>query len=209
MVNAPVCGTGDRGFESHLPPHLYIGPWPSGKAPDFDSGIRKFESCRSSQVKKQLSDFESCFFDGFYIWFNKEKKEEYYSTTLYLYGANREVDYENRLFKIEYTGKEPKNKIKQEEGLKYLGNTYCPYVERFGIFLLKFLNANLETYQSAYETFFYAYGFEILKDIDKDYIVKLRGKYDSDDEYLKEMERLAKKKVQQKLIMKDKNKIKH
>ena len=23
MVNAPVCGTGDRGFESHLPPHTF------------------------------------------------------------------------------------------------------------------------------------------------------------------------------------------
>ena len=130
------------------------------------------------------------FFDSFYIWFNKDKKEEYYSTPLYLYGTNREVDYENRLFKIEYTGKEPKNKTKQEEGLKYPGNTYCPYVERFGMFLLRFLNSNLETYQSAYETFFYAYGFEILKDIDIDYNVELRGKYDTDDEYLKEMEKI-------------------
>ena len=26
LVRAPVCGTGGRGFESHLPPHLiYIG----------------------------------------------------------------------------------------------------------------------------------------------------------------------------------------
>ena len=23
LVNAPVCGTGDRGFESHLPPHTF------------------------------------------------------------------------------------------------------------------------------------------------------------------------------------------
>ena len=50
LVNAPVCGTGDRGFESHLPPHKkYIGPQPSGKAPDFDSGMRVFESHRPSQ----------------------------------------------------------------------------------------------------------------------------------------------------------------
>ena len=42
LVRAPVCGTGGRGFESHYPPHLYIlciGLSPSGKAPDFDSGI--------------------------------------------------------------------------------------------------------------------------------------------------------------------------
>ena len=23
VVNAPVCGTGDRGFKSHLPPHIF------------------------------------------------------------------------------------------------------------------------------------------------------------------------------------------
>ena len=40
---APVCGTGCRGFESHRSPHLGISP--SGKAPHFDCGIRRFESC--------------------------------------------------------------------------------------------------------------------------------------------------------------------
>lgn len=58
---------------------------------------------------------------------------------------------------------------------------YFPYVERFGMFLLRFLNANLETYGSAYETFFFAYGFEILKDIDEDYTFELKGKYENDE----------------------------
>lgn len=34
-------------------------------------------------------------------------------------------------------------------------------IERFGL-LLRFLNANLFTYETAYKDFFYAYGFEIL-----------------------------------------------
>ena len=74
MVNASDCGSEDRGFESHHSPHTkdafpgatgrgrrkskidrfhlpagYIGMSPSGKAPDFDSGIRRFESCHPSQ----------------------------------------------------------------------------------------------------------------------------------------------------------------
>ena len=67
---------------------------------------------------------------------------------------------------------------------------YFPYVERFGMFLLRFLNANLETYESAYETFFFAYGFEILKDIDENYTFELKGKYENDEVYLKQMEKI-------------------
>mgnify|MGYP003610812604 CR=1 FL=1 len=39
---------------------------------------------------------EKSFFDSFYIWFNKEKREEYYSTPLYLYSVNRKDDFENK-----------------------------------------------------------------------------------------------------------------
>ena len=67
---------------------------------------------------------------------------------------------------------------------------YFPYVERLGMFLLRCLNANLETYESAYETFFFAYGFEILKDIDEDYYFELKGKYENDEVYLKQMEKI-------------------
>lgn len=133
---------------------------------------------------------EKSFFDSFYIWFNKEKREEYYSTPLYLYSVNRKDDFENRLLTLEFDKNEVKGRVKEEQGLKYPGNMYFPYVERFGMFLLRFLNANLENYESAYETFFYAYGFEILKDLDENYKFELKGKYENDEVYLKQMEKI-------------------
>ena len=73
LVRAPDCGSGGRGFESHHSPHysqkkeggsceifsgfrllkltvhrLTVGCSQVGKAPDFDSGIRRFESCHPS-----------------------------------------------------------------------------------------------------------------------------------------------------------------
>ena len=45
MLQYPVC-----------PGHgAYIGMSPSGKAPDFDSGIRRFESCHPSQINDPLA----------------------------------------------------------------------------------------------------------------------------------------------------------
>ena len=133
---------------------------------------------------------EKSFFDSFYIWFNKEKREEYYSTPLYLYSVNRKDDFVNRLLTLEFDKNEVKGRVKEEQGLKYPGNMYFPYVERFGMFLLRFLNANLKTYESAYETFFFAYGFEILKDLDENYKFELKGKYENDEVYLKQMEKI-------------------
>ncbi len=48
LVRASDCGPEGRGFDSHLPPHYNFGVSPSGKAPDFDSGIRRFKSCHPS-----------------------------------------------------------------------------------------------------------------------------------------------------------------
>ena len=45
LANAPDCGSGDRGFESHYPPFFNaIGLSPSGKAQHFDCCMRWFES---------------------------------------------------------------------------------------------------------------------------------------------------------------------
>ncbi len=150
--------------------------------------IVNYEFGGNIEMKANLP--ENKFFDSFYIWFNKEKREEYYSTPLYLYSVNKKDDFENRLVTLYFDKSEIKGRTKEEQGLKYPGNLYFPYVERFGMLLLKFLNANLETYQVAYETFFFAYGFEILKDIDENYTFELKGKYENDEVYLKQMEKI-------------------
>ena len=72
LVSAPDCGSGGRGFESLHPPHSFlqasplaglevslppynIGVSPSGKATDFDSVTRRFESCHPSQIRPASS----------------------------------------------------------------------------------------------------------------------------------------------------------
>ena len=97
------------------------------------------------------------FFEGFYIWFDKEKKEEYYGTPLYLYNVDTKVDTEKRQVKLFL-------KKTKFDGLKYPGILYFPYTENFGTMLMMFLNADFSNFEKAYKTFFYAYGFELLKE---------------------------------------------
>lgn len=83
-----------------------------------------------------------------------------------------------------------KENEKTDMGLKQPGVLYFPYVEKLGLLLLRFLNADLYTYETAYKDFFYAYGFEILKDIDEDYNFELNGKYEDDNTYLEETKKI-------------------
>lgn len=66
----------------------------------------------SIEMKANLP--EKNFFDSFYIWFNKEKREEYYSTPLYLYSVNRKDDFENRLLTLYFDKKEVERRTKEE-----------------------------------------------------------------------------------------------
>ena len=139
-------------------------------------------------------------FEDFYIWFNKDEKLEYYSTPLYFYKADFSFDFADN-------DKSKKNKnglnngggtrfIKWKEsertdmGLKNPGILYFPFVERFGLLLLRFLNADLSTYESAYKDFFYAYGFEILRDVDEYSDFELKSKYGDDETYLQETKKI-------------------
>ncbi len=41
---------------------------------------------------------------------------------------------------------------------------YIHYVENIGAMLINFLNADFTNYETAYNTFFYAYGYELVKE---------------------------------------------
>lgn len=123
---------------------------------------------------------EVTFFDDFYFWFNTETKKEYYATPLYFYKADYHLDTENKLREVFY-----KEKEKTDNGLKHPASLYFPFHERFGLMLLRFLNADLSNYEMANKTFFYAYGFEILKNLDENYKFELNNNYGSNENYLK------------------------
>lgn len=128
---------------------------------------------------------EVTFFDDFYFWFNTETKKEYYATPLYFYKADFHMDTENKLLEVYY-----KEKEKTDNGLKHPASIYFPFHEKFGLLLLRFLNSDLSNYETANKTFFYAYGFEILKDLDKDYKFELSNNYGSNENYLKAINKI-------------------
>ena len=123
---------------------------------------------------------EVAFFEDFYFWFNTETKIEYYATPLYFYKASFDLDNINGVRDVYY-----KEAELTDNGLKHPASMYFPFHEKFGLLLLRFLNADLSNYEIANKTFFYAYGFEILRDLDRKYKVELKQNYGSNEEYLK------------------------
>ena len=123
---------------------------------------------------------EVSFFNDFYFWFNTETKKEYYATPLYFYKADFHLDTKNRLREVYY-----KETESTDNGIKHPANLYYPFNEKFGLLLLRFLNADFSNYETANKTFFYAYGFEILRDLDEFYKFELKNNYKSNENYLK------------------------
>ena len=123
---------------------------------------------------------EVTFFEDFYFWFNLDTKKEYYATPLYFYKADFHLDYDNKIRDVYYKETEV-----TDNGLKHPASLYFPFHEKLGMLLLRFLNADLSNFETANKTFFYAYGFEVLRDLDNNYKFELKQNYGSNEEYLK------------------------
>lgn len=119
--------------------------------------------------------------DSFNIWFNKEKRKEFYTTSVILYKTTFNHIYNNKFSNII---------LKSNEATKEIyftsANFNAPFEESYGTLLIKFLNANFSSFVTAYDTFFCFYGFSILEEFYKN-IPKARL-FKSEDDFLKTYE---------------------
>ena len=75
------------------------------------------------------------FSEGFYIWFNPEAKEEYYSTPMYLYKIDTYNDMDNHRRKIIQESDFYKHKpSKKESAPKHPTSIYVPYMNNLACF---------------------------------------------------------------------------
>lgn len=132
---------------------------------------------------------ENAFFDGFYLWFNIQEKEQYYATPLYLYSTVRRDEYDNKKMFIELQKDISTLKpSKKEEVLKHPATIYIHYAESMGMLLIRLLNADFSSFESSYNTFFYAYGFELVKEYTA--YVKLESRYNSEVEFVEFLKKI-------------------
>lgn len=105
-------------------------------------------------------------FEGFYIWFDFEEKKEYFATPSYLYGVIRKQNKgdETRVYlELEQDIFKKKPDKKKREWRKQPSTIYIHYAESIGMLLINLLNADFSDFESAYTTFLYAYGLELIK----------------------------------------------
>ena len=106
-------------------------------------------------------------YEDFYMWFDLEEKKEHYATPLYLYQVKRDRINPNDETKLYLKLEKDISKVKagkDKEVIRHPSTIYIHYVENLGAMLINFLNADFTNYETAYNTFFYAYGYELVKD---------------------------------------------
>ena len=120
---------------------------------------------------------------GFSIWFNQKEKSEYYVTPLYFYKLKKMKYIYNNYDIIRLTDTVTASSIYRNT-IDY----FKPYTERYGSFLINFLNANFSSHLSAYRTFLAFYGVELLKEYSDD--ILHRNSYASAKEFNNDLETL-------------------
>ena len=101
--------------------------------------------------------------DSFNIWFNKEKRKEFYTTSVVLYKTTFNHVSDNKFPSIILKSNETTNEIYFSSA-----NFSNPFEEKYGTLLVKFLNSNFSSFETAYDTFFCFYGLSILGEFYKD-----------------------------------------
>ena len=101
--------------------------------------------------------------NSFNIWFNREKRKEFYTTSVIMYKTTFNHNYNNRFPNIIL-----KSDITSKEIYFTSSNFKEPFEENYGTFLIRFINADFSSFETAYLTFFCFYGFSILKEFYKD-----------------------------------------
>lgn len=97
--------------------------------------------------------------DSFNIWFNKEKRKEFYTTSVILYKTTFNHISNNKFPNIILKSDEPTGEIYFTSA-----NFNEPFEEKYGTLLIRFINANFSSFETAYDTFFCFYGFSILEE---------------------------------------------
>lgn len=119
--------------------------------------------------------------NSFNIWFNREKRKEFYTTSIILYRTAFNHNPNNKFSDIILKTNKATNEIYFTSA-----NFNAPFEESYGSLLIKFLNANFLSFETAYDTFFCFYGFSILEEFYKN-IPKVRL-FKSEDDFLKTYE---------------------
>lgn len=100
--------------------------------------------------------------NSFNIWFNREKRKEFYTTSVIMYRTTFNHNDNNRFPNIILKSDNPSKEIYFTSS-----NFKEPFEENYGTFLIRFINANFSSFETAYLTFFCFYGFSILQEFYK------------------------------------------
>lgn len=123
------------------------------------------EKYSNGSISTQLFTFD--FFKKIEMTFCLENNLEFYTTKLYdYYATNTKITFDNRKIILRELKKDVST-VEPSSKKIHINNT--PVGERFGMLLMRFLNADFSNFYTAYNTFFFAYGCDDYSKIDEDH----------------------------------------